>query len=298
MCAEATGASCTLSALPVSEVQPPTCSASAGKISSDGRTEIDFCGDDAPGIAVQVVGGSGNSTGYISVDADGLIRSTSFGIPDELNVCCGFTTTFYVFWSDGTVPEFDTNVTDIDSSDCIALSNPITITASRGTQGACCKASVTSFTIADDGATSRTITVGDGQSNEFETTTTSAGDNATYIVTDSDGNITAVSDNGIYNFENATPGQCNIYLLVFDGVLNFAPQEGRNISQLVGQCFVLSDPIIITKETVITPDPDNPPIVNGIPTMGEWLLISFALILMIFGTVAMKEYVVWVPKKN
>lgn len=33
------------------------------------------------------------------------------------------------------------------------------------------------------------------------------------------------------------------------------------------------------------------PVVNGVPTMGEWFLISMAILFMILGTVAMRQYV-------
>ena len=288
ICASANNTRCTLAELPVSSLT--TCAAQGGTLTSNGATELSVCLDDDVNVPVDLSGANGNAF-WVFMNEDGTFTGGSPGsIQDAINLSNfgnnNVARLAVISYLDGFPSGYESGASPDDLEGCFGISNTLIINTSRNNMGLCCEAEVMSLTIGGSGETAATVTVGDGQSDAFTLNAQSTGANSTFIVADANGNITAVTEDPDFDFESDEAGIVYLYQLVFDGIMNFGPAVGRNLSQLVGSCFDLSDPVIVTKQA-----DTGGSTVNDIPTMGEWLLIIMLLLFFIVGTIAMRQFV-------
>ncbi len=139
--------------------------------------------------------------------------------------------------------EAGTNVNDLNG--CFSFSNPITITKQINCGFVC---DVEGGTIVlENGQTSATICIEDDTQNTLTVELSGNSGPSTWLVTDLNGNIIAIQNSRIFNFEDAQVSNCQIWhLSLRDPITGFG--IGRNVSEIEG-CIDLSNPINITKLT-------------------------------------------------
>ena len=71
----------------------------------------------------------------------------------------------------------------------------------------------------------------------------------TYLITDDNNNILAMTDNQNFNFDGVPPGICRIWGLSFSGILTAAVGNNAATSDLSDECFDLSDNFITVART-------------------------------------------------
>ena len=142
--------------------------------------------------------------------------------------------------------------------------------------------SVTAGTITTSDPT--TICVGDGVDDFVNANVAgNTGSNNVWVVTDASGNILDPNATLPFNFEGAPGGVCNLIHYTYDGTLT-GLVAGSNISA-IGGCYGMSNSIVVTRNAAPCGAP--PPPTAAIPTMGEWGLITFALLVLCFGLLFM-----------
>ena len=130
-----------------------------------------------------------------------------------------------------------------DLTGCYALSNPITVNRIQQPEGG--------EIALEDGSTEIEICAGDGNSDLFEVTLTGAGGgqgvSMLWVITDSNANILATSNNNTFDLEGAGEGVCLIWHLSY--AENVSLEGVTNANDLMG-CYDLSNPITVTRNGV------------------------------------------------
>ncbi len=218
-------------------------SSEGGMISSDGATVVDVCLDSGNTFTVDVTltGNSGDNCAWVITDEDGLITSLPSGPPFALTGS-GTSSTSYIYnicYGDGLAGlAVDWPLTSL--SGCFDLSNPIEVNANVSDAG----------TITTDIGSIITVCSSDGLQDEVVViNSTSYGQFTEYILTDALGNILAVQDSNVFNFEGAPLGVCYIYFVAWHGPLD-GDFVGSNLDALSG-CFNISNSIEVNREAIL-----------------------------------------------
>ena len=106
----------------------------------------------------------------------------------------------------------------------------------------------TAGTISTEDAT--TICAGNGVPDPITVTVEGAsGETETWIVTDESGEILAITDSNVFDFDEAGAGVCTIWHLVYNGVL-IGLEEENSVDDFNGD-FALSNPIDVTRDVIL-----------------------------------------------
>ena len=92
------------------------------------------------------------------------------------------------------------------------------------------------------------VTVGDGTSDLITVTATAA--NATFVITDTEGNVLGTNTTGVLDFDNADAGTCYVY--AFAGTYPVATQNVSELTDLTGCGTGLSANFIVVNRSSIT----------------------------------------------
>ncbi|MDA7502105.1 T9SS type A sorting domain-containing protein [Chitinophagales bacterium] len=217
------------------------CDAEAAVIATVDLTT--FCVDDAIDdiVTVTTTGGVGESIAYVVTDTDLTILAIS---PTPTIDFTGAPAGTCLIWQvnfDGELMGAEVALNAGDLVGCFALSNSIEIVREIceepcDVEGAVI-ATVDATTFCVDDAIDDIVNV---------TTTGGTGEFFTYVVTDTDLTILAVSASPAIDFTGAPAGVCLIWQVNFDGELT-GVEPGMNAGDVTG-CFALSEPITITRE--------------------------------------------------
>ena len=218
--------------------------ADGGAISlADGSTAATICVD---GIADPLeVTRDGNATGetrtFIITDA---ATNEILGIPGnngpfDLDGAGGGVCDIWYLAYNGELTGLATGNNVADLMGDFDLSNPITVTRNDAEAGAIAlEGGATTATICADGTPDPLTVVMSGAT---------AGDNATFIITDAATNeiLGVPGNNGPFDLDGAGEGVCEIWYLSYFGDIS-GLAAGNNVSDLMG-CFDLSNPITVTR---------------------------------------------------
>ena len=213
------------------------CSAIGGELTVDGPTTV--CKSDGvdDNFTLNVEGAEAENQVYAATLVNGQILLITDnpeinleGIPGN-GVC--------LFWSlswNGEIEgaEVGLNANDL-SGDCFELSNPVEVTEYFTDGGE----------ISTDDPT--TICVGDGIADPIDVTLEGeSGESMAWVITDANLNILDLPIGPPFDLEGAGIGVCLIWQLSYSGELNGA-YIGNNAGDLTGDCFDLSNPIVVVR---------------------------------------------------
>ncbi|WP_104735652.1 T9SS type A sorting domain-containing protein [Hanstruepera ponticola] len=207
-------------------------------IAGSGDTEIEICAGDGESDAFDVTldGAMGDNSLWVITDANLNILGTPPSPPFDLEGAGeGVCLIWHLSYSDSVDLTGVTNAADLMG--CYDLSNPITVTR-NGVNGG-------ELAIAGSGETEIDIIAGDGQSDAFDVTLDGAmGDNALWVITDTDLNILGTPPSPPFDLEGAGEGVCLIWHLSYADSVDLTGIT--NAGDLMG-CYALSNPITVTR---------------------------------------------------
>lgn len=198
-----------------------------------GETSVNVCAANASTIVVVKALKRGFPIMYIVTDDSGIIRFTTLHPVFDFQSIPGNSRIYAATWKgvikDQTGVHIDTAMlTDL----CSGLSSNY-ITVSRG--------STDNSTVSlIGGGVDTTVCALDGNSDLLNFESTPVSGSYTYIITDANGIIEAVTDLGEHDFEGGAAGVSFIYGLAYDGFLLAAPGNPLT-STLASGCYQLSD---------------------------------------------------------
>jgi len=211
--------------------------------SMDSLTSVNVClGGMNSTIDVLLSGAIGDTLRYVITDAVGEILVVDPTFPFDFNAAGTGVCNVYNVSYNGMISGFTTGM-QIDSlSGDYELSNALQVT----------REIVNGGTITDlSGQTTISIVVGDGLIDSINVALTGAvGDNMSWIVTDTLGNIQELPAGSPFTFENSGPGVCRIWNLSYTNGLTGLTID-NNVNQLEG-CFSLSNPIEVIKTAEVS----------------------------------------------
>jgi len=225
----------------------PTCTVAGGTISTMDNTTI--CAGDglADFIAVDLTGNTGENTQWIVTDeALNILELPTSNLFNFDGAGFGTCLIWSVSYTDAigglVVGQNAANLTG-----CINLSNSIRVVRQDCTP----TCDVTPSTIATNDPT--VFCVGDGSSDSVSINlTVGNGDFSSFIITDTNATIIALSSETIYDFETTAPGICLLWNITYnDSIGGLA--IGNQINAISG-CFRLSNALTIVRQDC-QPDP-------------------------------------------
>ena len=213
--------------------------AMSGSISSNGATDIQFCGD-ATDFTVNptVTGNQGAFNYWILTDGSNNVISVNAPLPYDF---AGSTSTNFIYHlstSDPNVlPPVGGNL--FGMSGCYGLSNPITVNVYNVSPSVIDVDGLTTLEVCDSasqGAVNVNVVGGQG--------------GAVYLITDLNGIILESQPSNTLNLNNIQATECQIYVIRTAGNLqNFA--IGQSIFDIIG-CYSLSNAINVVKADVFS----------------------------------------------
>ena len=213
------------------------CEVEGGDISTMDPTEI--CAGDgiADPINVTLEGNSGANSAWVITDESGTILELPPGPPFDLEEAGEGTCLIWnISFEDGLLgAEVGENTADLEG--CYALSNPVTVIR-NGIAGGTVST--------DDGETLVTVTVGDGNADEFTfASADNQGANFVFIITEEDGTILDILDGNTADFEGAPAGICHVYGFSYYG--DIVGDAGDNVDDLASTegCSQISENFVI-----------------------------------------------------
>jgi len=198
--------------------------------------------DNIPEGAITLSGNMGTNSAWVVTDSSGNILGlptspydVNFDVAPE-GVC--------LIWHLSYENNVSLDITNADElTGCFALTNPLTVNRIQQPEGG-------DITLEDD-STEIEICAGDGNSDLFEVTLTGAsggqGVSMLWVITDSDANILASSNENSFDLEGAGEGVCLIWHLSY--AENVSLDGVTNANDITG-CFDLSNPITVTRNGV------------------------------------------------
>lgn len=224
------------------------CEAEGGELLIDvtDLTEITVCtrGDNT-GFSTKVWENIGESS-FLVTDEDGNILATPVGPDFDFG---GIGPGVCYLWhvsSEGTLRGVEVGKNAADIVGCYSLSNPIIVTRVSGgieCDGACDVEGGRFVTdVTDLDAVSVCVS---GDNTGFSAKVWENLGDPSQLITDADGNILSIPVGPDFDFAGQAPGVCYLWHVSSDGILT-GIEVGNNVSDIVG-CYVLSNPIIVTK---------------------------------------------------
>jgi hypothetical protein len=231
---------CTAFSNPI-EVNVNAEGVSAGSLSQEGETTVEFCGE--PGLlSLDLVGASGQNSDYIVTNFNGNILLIADQLPIDLSTITE-TQCFvrHISYVDG-LTGLEVNALASNLVGCFELSNTVVVNKNDGLVGQ-----------------GGTLTTPDGQStfvvcpnqNNFAfnaNLTGNGGSNVLYVLTDGD-EIVFVYDTPNINLGLVGSGNFSLTALSFDNTIS-GLVVGQNLSDLDG-CFALSNSISISTTSTV-----------------------------------------------
>ena len=237
----------------------PVCDVTAGSIATGGETAVSVCLSDSESdiVNVDLTGNTGSSTWLVTDESGNIMMIQNDPNFDFANAGAGVCYIWHMSLQDPiTGFAVGANVSEIGG--CFAISNSIVVTRVADCGPPPCEGIIGGSISTQDGATSLTVCVDDGQAEAIEITLTGNTGPSTWVITDSDGNIADIQNTNIFSFEGVGAGVCFIYHLSLDNTLT-GFTVGEPLANLAG-CFQLSNRIQVNREVDCGPDPCN---VNG-----------------------------------
>jgi len=207
----------------------------------DGSTMIDICistGSNTVIDSLVLTGAVGDTSIYVITEPSGFILSTFQNPPFNFgNTQAGLCQIWHVSYN-GMVMGLNPGDNLMMATGDLDISNAIQLDRDLPVGG--------SLTLLDS-TQNVTVTVGDAMIDLVDVVLTGAeGDETSWIITDTLGNIISLPMDDPFDFTNAAPGTCLIWNLSYStGLTGLAVDN--NVSQLEG-CFALSNSIEVTKE--------------------------------------------------
>jgi len=227
------------------------CTLAGGTLlTTSGEATVIACAGDgfADPVNVSLIGANAPFSSYLLAAEDGSILALFTAPPFDLepygpgqHLLYGLS---YESGLTGAIPSL--NLAGLIG--CYALSTPVVVNALEsglGCGGPICTAEGGTLSL-PSGATEIGVCVGDGTPDPFTLLLNgNAAELATYVVTDTQGNILSVTANGDFNFEGETAGTSLVYALSFEASMT-GLATGGNLADL-GGCFALSNPVRVNR---------------------------------------------------
>ncbi len=231
------------------ECSDTLCIADGGELATlTGDTIVSVCaGDGFDDLVVYTVSNAvGGNDFYLVTDTFGIIEhlvaSDTFNFEMQ---GAGVSNIYHLSF----IGELDNVVVTGNISNlvgCFDLSNPIRV--EREINCTDCPA-IGGNIVLEDGSTSDTLCVGDGQDDVVNAiVTASSGESIVWLTTDTLGNVISTQANGSFEFDEAGSGVCQIWHMSMIGTVTGIVM-GENVSGFEG-CFDLSNPITIVRDFV------------------------------------------------
>ncbi|MEL7123575.1 MAG: T9SS type A sorting domain-containing protein, partial [Bacteroidota bacterium] len=214
------------------------CNVRGGTISTDQSTDICINDTEDTGeITFGASGSAGEGRAWIATDDQGLIvinqLSNTYDFTGFANGDYGI---YFVRFDDRDFSGLELGNTLADLEGCFDVSNRITVSVYTVNGGIISTDDPTTFCIEDDEEDIVRFSVSG-----------SAGEARAWVVTDDEGEILLVQDNGTFDFTNTDEGKCVVYYLRWQPGNFSGLTEGEDIYDLDG-CFDLSNGITVTRE--------------------------------------------------
>ena len=214
---------------------------------SEGGLQLTIAAGTTELVEVTVNDDSGPNSSFLIIDEDNnIIRIQTENEFDFSQSAAGTCTIRHLSYSSIEGLELGESFTDLTG--CFDLSNRVTVTKDADVAPDTLDAGIIVF---EGGLSESTLCVIEGSADQvvIEFQSDPVGPFSSFIVTDNQGEILALSDQPTFDFSGAGPGVCNIYSVVHDMAVLSGLEVGNNLSDLSGT-FELSEPIVIDRDEV------------------------------------------------
>ncbi len=207
-----------------------------GSISIDGQTSLTLCGDEAMSLEPEILGATSNNTRWVITNPNGIILNVFDALPIDVSNFNEMFVEIRLISFLGRLSNLEVNEPFDNVEGCFVSSNVLTIVNDQKDAGEI------SF---DGNVESIEVCVDDGMNENIEVVFSGGnGANSEFIITNELGDIIAISDINVFNFEGIGEGICLISYITYDDINNL--EVGNNVSTLSG-CFGLSNTIQVQR---------------------------------------------------
>ena len=227
------------------------CEVEGGTImTTDDLTELTICANDGVSdmFSVDVMGNSGISSWLVTDTLGNVLQAQENNIFDFEGAGLGVCFVYHISTRDSSYTVLAGENTN-DLMGCFDLSNPIRVNRETDCINLTCE-SVSAGTISIlGGMDSVTVCINDGQDEELNIQLVNERGGSIWAITDMDGVILDLENEGPFNFEGIAEGTCLIrHLGLLDPVTGLIP--GNNLSDVEG-CVKASNPIIVIRQACV-----------------------------------------------